>query len=236
MATEKLNEKIILSLINEVVEELKSENPMISEQIEKVVYPTKIQMNLKDKKEIHSKKALTYKDTTKKEEKKGIEASDTKMNQFAKEEGSDKKAATAVKVSATGTKSGNGATTGQANAKFTSKTENPSVDSSDPYKEKFDGDMNTMDKENDEGVKTYVDAGTAKSGDKVTAGQAKAKVSEKAPIVKDKEPIATGIQIKENYTKTELQEFIRKEAIKLAKRQTLEEELSKLKEQLKELE
>ena len=109
----KLNEKTIESLIKEVLSEMKT------------VEATEVKLNANDKLG-DSAKALVYKNTTKKTEKAGPESADVKMNQKAKDLGSDEKAATAVEVKAGSTKKAKGDTTGLANANFESKTENPS--------------------------------------------------------------------------------------------------------------
>lgn len=200
--------------------------------------PTEVKMNKNDKAG-DSDKALTYKDPSKKEQKSGeakaVAPADVKLNANDKKGGSDEKASTAVSVKAGAEKKGNGPTTGLHKANFEAKTESPSKDSSDPFKEKSEEKMNSMDKENDEGTKTFVDAGAAKGGNDVTAGQHKANVKEKAPVVKDKEPIAKGIEIKESYTKTALIDFIKQEAHKLAKKEMLAEELKKLNGELESL-
>ena len=63
-----------------------------------------------------------------------------------------------------------------------------------------------MDGENadKEAPKTFVEAGAEKGGTDDTAGQAKANFKEKAPKSDNDKRIATGIQLKESYTKTEL--------------------------------
>jgi len=198
----------------------------------------KVEMNKNDNKKNHSEKALTYKNTEETKEKKGVEAADVNMNQNDKSLGSDIKAATAVEVKAGGEVKKDGATTGMHKADFKSKTENPSVKSSDPFKDKFDGKMNSMDKADKSGAKTFVDAGKEKGGDSATAGQHKAEYAEKAPKVKDQEPIATGIQLKElkdKYSATELKSFIIKESEKLAKKMYLEAELQKLQSEMDSL-
>lgn len=232
--TSKLNRKSLASIIKEVFAEIETTKKTVSENIEKTVETTEVKMNANDKLG-DSKKALVYKNTEKKEEKAGEAVVDVKMNQMGKDLGSDEKAHTAVSVEAGAAKKEKGPTTGLANAKFETKTENPSVGVSDPFKEKAVDKMNTMDKLTDEETKTYVEAGAAESGHAVTAGLHKAKVHEKAPVTKDKEPIAKGIEIKESYTKSELIKFIKEEAVKLAKKQLIEEELAKLKNQLSTL-
>lgn len=239
MKVVKINRKQLFDMIHEEAAKLRKE---LNEASEKAITsagdPTDVEMNKNDA-EGDSKKALTYKDASKKEEKAGgakaVAPADVKLNSNDKEGGSDEKAATAISVEAGAEKKEKGPTTGQHKAKFESKTENPSKESSDPFKEKSEEKMNSMDKDNDEGTKTYVDAGAAKGGNDVTAGQHKANVKEKAPVVKDKEPIAKGIEIKESYKKSELVDFIRQEAHKLAKKEMLAEELNRLNKELESL-
>ena len=209
-----------------------------------------------------SDKALVYKAKNKTELKGGkapkVAPTDVKMNQNAKNLGSDPKAATAVSVKAGSEKGGKGPTAGQHSANFESKKDNPKKDVSKPFVEKGKEKMNTMDSLTDKETKTFVEAGAEKSGKGVTAGQAKAVVKEKAPVVKDEAPIAKGIEteqgnsnqdgkpkdapkealkvnLKENYTRKDLIETIRKEAIKLAKRNMLEEQLKKVNDELSKL-
>lgn len=214
-----------------------------------------------------SDKALVMKNTKTTETKKGkapaVAPADVKMNAEAKTKGSDEKAATAVSVKAGAEKGGKGVTAGQAKANFESKSENPKASVSAPFVEKNKEEMNTMDGLTDEETKTYVEAGAEKGGKGVTAGQAKAVVKEKAPAVKDEEPIIKGIQtdqgnsnkdgevnkkaenqavtesikinLKETYTRKELIETVKREAAKLAKKTMLEEQLRKINDELSRL-
>jgi hypothetical protein len=214
-----------------------------------------------------SNKALVMKNTKTTEMKKGTAPAtapaDVKMNAEAKTKGSDEKAATAVSVKAGAEKGGKGVTAGQAKANFESKKDNPKTGVSAPFVEKNKDEMNTMDGLTDEETKTYVEAGAEKGGKGVTAGQAKAVVKEKAPVVKDEEPITKGIQtdqgnsnkdgnvdkkaenqavtesikvrLKESYTRKELIETVRREAAKLAKKSMLEEQLRRVNNELSNL-
>ena len=175
-----------------------------------------------------SNKALAYKDTTKKVEKEGSKPASVNMNSKDSNQGSDKEAATAVKVEAGAKKGGKGHTAGQANANFTSKKENQNTSASGPFDDRVnDVKMNSEDKLVDKEAKTYVSAGAAKGGKTHTAGQAKAEVHERMPEKDAEEPtdrIADGIEIdgsnikiKESYSKKELKEFILSEAKKAAK-------------------
>ena len=233
MKVVKITKSDLLKLIEE---EAKNIAETITEEkaVEKAIEPTEVDMNKNDK-EGDSDKALVYKDPKKKEEKSGEDAKDVKMNAQDKDQGSDEKAATAVEVKAGAKKGGNDANTGQHAANFTSKDKNPKKEVSAPFEDSAKDEMNTMDKLTDEKTKTYVDAGAKKGGNDVTAGQHKADVHEKAPVVKDEAPIATGILLKENYKKSELKTFILSEAKKLAKKMMLEDELSSLTKQINDL-
>lgn len=77
--------------------------------------------------------------------------------------------------------------------------------------------MNSMDKEVDEGTKTFVEAGSEDS-----TGQKDAKFSEEAKNEKADEPIATAIQLPENFGKepmssSELMKMINEEAARVSK-------------------
>lgn len=263
----KFNSKEFAEFIR--TEALKINQEMINEEkgFSVAGEPTTIKMNKNDKVG-DSNKALVYKDKKGKEEKSGPnktksvyeEPAVKEMNSQDNEGGSDKKAAAAVKVDASGKKTGDAATKGMADSKFTTKKEGPKTSASEPFEEKFDGKMNTQDGVYDEETKTYVDAGAEKGGNTVVAGQATAKIHEKAPVVKDKAPIATGIEIKgsnvkpkevdksatdattdaakalkESYTKSELINFIKEEALKVVKKEKLMEELKATEEELKKL-
>jgi len=245
----KITKKELLEMIEIEARNIKTNLSEVSDKaVESVVDPIDLKMNKNDKLR-GSNKALVYKDPKKTEQKsagqkaatsepfveKGGEALNVKTETEG-EKGSDEKAATAVEVKAGAKKGGNNANTGQHTANFTSKKENPKKEVSDPFKEKAVDKMNTLDKLTDEKTKTYVDAGAKKGGNNVTSGQHKADVKEKAPIVKDSAPIATGIQLKENYKKDELKTFIMSEAKKLAKKMMLEDELIKISNEIKNLE
>jgi hypothetical protein len=158
---------------------------------------------------------------------------DVKMNSNDSDQGSDKKASTAVSVKAGASKGGNTVTAGQHNANFTSKTDGPKKDTSKPFMEKGKEKMNTMDKENyPGGAKTYVEAGSEMKGNDARTGMHKGKFSEKVPESDKDERIAHGIELKESYTKSELHELIVTESKKLAKKMILKNELNKLRNDL----
>lgn len=143
------------------------------------------------------------------------EATEVDMNQNDKEGGSDEKVAAAVSVEAAGSTKKGDSVEGMKNAKFESKDETPSVESSKPFEEKKEKvEMNSMDEAKDEGAKTYVEAGA-----KDATGQANAKFSETAKNEKEKaEAIAKAIQLPEGFkNKSELLKFINEEANKISK-------------------
>lgn len=157
---------------------------------------------------------------------------DVEMDETGKPSDDDIK--TAVFVKAGSKKGGNDVTTGQAKANFDSKTTGPKGEVSKPFVEKSKDKMNTLDKENYKGgSKTYVEAGSEKKTNNVTAGQHQANFSEKAPKSDKDERIAHGIELKESYTKEELKNLIITESQKLAKKIILKKELNKLKKELR---
>jgi hypothetical protein len=255
--------KMVLAEARKIKVSLQEED---STKVKSVGDPIDQKMNKNDGLE-DSDKALVMKNTKTTETKKGtapaVAPADVKMNTEAKTKGSDEKAATAVSVKAGAEKGGKGVTAGQAKANFESKKDNPKTTVSAPFVEKNKEAMNTMDGLTDEETKTYVEAGAEKGGKGVTAGQAKAVVKEKAPAVKDEEPIIKGIQtdqgnsnqdgtadkkaenqavtesvkvkLKESYTRKELIETVKREALKLAKKSLLEGELKKINDELSRL-
>lgn len=147
------------------------------------------------------------------------EATEVEMNELDGDQGHDEKIAAAVKVDASkATKSGP-SIEGQHKAKFDSKSENPSTSSSEPFEErKTKVEMNSEDKEGEEGAKTYVEPGSEMNKG-MSKGQHKANFSEKAKNEKETaERIAQGIQLPESFkNKTDLINFINEEAKKLSK-------------------
>lgn len=160
---------------------------------------------------------------------------DVDMNQQPSKQGSDEKASTAVEVKAGAAKGGEGVTAGQAKANFTSKSEGPKKSVSEPFTDGAKKEMNTMDKESEKGAKTYVEAGSEKGGTDVTAGQHSANFKEKAPKSDNDKRIASGIQLKESYKKSELQSFIMEKAQEIAKREILKKQINQVKDDLKNL-
>lgn len=237
MKVEKITSEMLLALIKEEADKIKQE--LNEGETTNVGEPLDVLLNKNDG--IGDKdQALVHKSKSKTEYKKGpadkgedpIEA---EMNQEPSKGGSDEKAATAVKVKAGAEKGGKGVTAGQHAANFESKTDGPKKSVSTPFTDKASDKMNAEDKVVDEGTKTYVEAGAEKGGTDVTAGQHKAGWKEDAPKSDNDKRIATGIQLKESYKKSELQQFIISEAKKLAKKQMLEQELKKLKDEISNL-
>lgn len=146
-----------------------------------------------------------------------------KMNKQDKEQGSDGKVATAVKVEAGGESgSKQSSNAGMKKSDFTSKKDNPKRETGEPFDEAGEKEMNSMDKEIDEGTKTYVGSnGDMGSSQATNVGMKKPDVHEKAQNEKAPEAIADAIEMpKEGYqfkNKNELMEWTRKEAEKIAK-------------------
>ncbi len=225
-----------LQILSEETEILKKE---IAEAIENLGDPIDAKLNKNDKTG-DKDQALVHKSKSKTEYKKGPaekgeDPMDVKLNQEPSKQGSDEKAATAVSVKAGAEKGGNDVLAGQAKANFESKTEGPKAKTGEPFENKAKEEMNSMDKEVDEGTKTFVDAGAAKGGTDVTAGQHGANWKEKAPKSDNDKRIADAIQLKEKYTKKELHEFIMAEAIKKAKMKILENQINNVKKQIDNL-
>ena len=151
---------------------------------------------------------------------------DVKMNQNDKDQGHDEKIAAAVKVDAAkSTKKGtadNPHIEGMKNSNFESKKGNQSTKASTPFEDRKEKvEMNSQDKSvDDQGAKTYVEAGgDVTGGEKHTTGQKKAVSKEKAPESKETlERIAKGIELPEGFkNKKELLDFINENAKKVSK-------------------
>lgn len=150
---------------------------------------------------------------------------DVKMNKQDDDQGHDEEIAAAAKVDAKGsTKKGtadNPHIEGMHNSDFTSKKGNQGTEASTPFEDRNENvKMNSMDKENDEGTKTYVEAGgDIKGREKHTTGQKKADAKEKAPSAEDSYGrIAKGIELPESFKgKRDLANFINEEAKRISK-------------------
>jgi hypothetical protein len=150
------------------------------------------------------------------------DATQVKMNQMDKEQGSDGKVATAVKVEAGGEmKSDQSSNVGMKKADFDSKSQNPSKKTGEPFDKDGEMEMNSMDKEIDEGTKTFVEAGGEMGSKQATnVGMKKPSVSEKANNEKAPEAIAKAIEMPTEghvfKNKKELLEWTRSQAKKIA--------------------
>jgi len=151
---------------------------------------------------------------------------DVKMNRKDGDQGHDEEISAAVKVTAANsTKKGtsdNPNIEGMKNSNFESKTKNPSTSSSTPFEDRKEKiEMNSLDKNvDDQGAKTYVEAGGEITGrEKHTTGQKRAVSSEKAPASEEtRERIAKGIELPEAFkNKKELISFINEEAKRISK-------------------
>lgn len=237
METKKISNKELMAMIAEAAEKIKVE---LSEEVKKVGDPLNVKLNANDKTG-DSDKAIVMKTKGETKTKSGLTHKegqiplDVKMNQQPSKGGSDEKAAAAVEVKAGAEKGGKDATTGQHKANFTSKDSGPKKEVSDPFVNKASDKMNAGDKVVDEGTKTFVESGAEKGGTDVTSGQHKATWKESAPKSDKDERIATGIQLKETYTKKELMDFIISEAKKKAKKEALNEQLKKIQEKINEI-
>jgi len=140
------------------------------------------------------------------------------MNEMDADQGHDEQIAAAVKVDAAGSKKTGASVEGMHNASFESKDKNPSTASSAPFEEREEKvEMNSQDKADDSGAKTYVEAGSELSKGAST-GQHKANFSEKAQNERETaERIAQGIQLPESFkNKADLLSFINEEAKKIS--------------------
>lgn len=147
------------------------------------------------------------------------DATNVEMNKMDKEQGSDGDIAAAVKVEAGGDmKSDQDTNVGMKDKDATSKTDNPKMETGEPFDENGEMPMNSMDREVDEGTKTFVDAGSEGVGKQpTTVGQKKAVAHESAPESKETKPrIADAIQMPEGkMSKKELIDFAINEARKI---------------------
>lgn len=233
MKNQKISKKELIDFINS--EALKIKN-QLNEEFKSVGDALDLDMG-HEAKPSDKDQALVMKTKSSTEYKKGPAdkgevPTEVDMNEQPSGEGSDENISTAVYVKAAAQKGGNDVTTGQHKANFQSKTEGPKKSVSDPFIEKGKDKMNTMDKAQDHGAKTYVEPGTEMKVNDPRAGLHKGKFSERVPKSDKDERIAHGIELKESYTKEELAKFIMEESQKLAKKIILKKELDKLKKDL----
>jgi hypothetical protein len=104
---------------------------------------------------------------------------------------------------------------------FESKKENPSKESGKPFDTVGEADMNSMDKEVDEGTKTYVDSsGDMGSSQATNVGMKKPNVSEKAKNEPAPKAIADAIEMpKEGFVfknRNELLEWTKSQAQRIS--------------------
>jgi hypothetical protein len=143
---------------------------------------------------------------------------DVDMNDRDNNQGHDEQIAAAVKVDAASSTKKGASVEGMKNSNFESKDKNPSTASSTPFEERKEKvEMNSQDKADNSGAKTYVEPG-AELHKGASTGQHTAKFSEKAQNEKETaERIAQGIQLPESFkNKSELLNFINEEANKLS--------------------
>ena len=151
-----------------------------------------------------------------------IDAGDaTEVDMNSQEGGSKVESKAAVEVTAgSGTHSGD-LTKGMAKSSVDTKSGMNDSDNENGGDDKgvdaTEAEMNQMDKESDEGTKTYVEAGSEDS-----TGQKDAKWSEEAKNEDGDEPIATAIQLpesfgKESMTGSDLMKMINEEAKRISK-------------------
>lgn len=200
---------------------------MEAEEFSSAGDPTDVKMNKMVDGADQKPKAVTKNVGGKEETKSGkaasTDATKVDMNKMDKEQGSDGKAATAVKVEASGDMNSDQSTNvGMKGADFDSKTANPSKSSGEPFDKDGVLEMNSQDGEVDEGTKTYVGAkDSAMGSDQATnVGMKKPDVHEKAQNESAPEAIADAIEMPtEGHVfkdKAELMEWTRTQALKIA--------------------
>ena len=143
---------------------------------------------------------------------------DVDMNDRDNDQGHDEQIAAAVKVDAASSTKKGASVEGMKNSNFESKDKNPSTASSTPFEERKEKvEMNSQDRADNSGAKTYVEPG-AELHKGASTGQHAAKFSEKAQNEKETaERIAQGIQLPENFkNKAGLLNFINEEAKKVS--------------------
>lgn len=240
--------QLFQSILQENLNALRTE---LNEEIKNMGDPLSVDLNKNDGLG-DSDKALVYKDKDSKKEKsgpakvvksgntdEGDPVEDVKLNQQPSKGGSDEKISTAVKVKAGAAKGGNDVTAGQAKANFESKTEGPKVATGEPFDEKAKDEMNQMDgeKADKEAPKTYVEAGAAKGGSDVTAGQPKSNWKEKAPKSDTEKRIADAIQLKESkeFKRSEMISFILAEAKKVSREMIYQSSVEKIQKDIESI-
>ncbi len=219
MATEKLNLSELKKMIISEAEKIMSLGDPLSVDMNKMTNPgnstgdalvmTKEKGGF-EKKSAAPDAAENIEDTE--------EPLDVDMNEMDDDQGHDEQIAAAVKVDAASSTKKGPSVEGMKNSDFESKDKNPSTASSTPFEERKEKvEMNSQDKADEGGAKTYVEPG-AELHKGASTGQHAAKFSEKAQNEKETaERIAQGIQLPESFkNKAELINFINEEAKKLS--------------------
>ena len=185
----------------------------------KVIKESELKQLVKDIiKEFAEKSPQAFLGTKSNPVKSGETPKEVKMNPFDGD-GTSGKSASVVKVDASSSESNSASAKGKKKANFETKTgpndKKNELGGKDKGELSFNVDMEENDKEDKDTVpKAFVEAGAGSA-----TGQKKPKISTEAKNEKDMEPIAKGIQLPEGFnkmkfTKTQLQEFIVKEAKK----------------------
>lgn len=219
MATEKLNLSELKKMIIAEAEKIMSLGDPLSVDMNKMTNPGNstgdalVMAKEKGgfvKKSAEPKAAENIEDTE--------EPLEIDMNEMDGDQGHDEQIAAAVKVDAASSTKKGASVEGMKNANFDSKDKNPSTASSAPFEEREENvKMNSQDKADNGGAKTYVEPG-AELHRGASTGQHKANFSEKAQNEKETaERIAQGIQLPESFkNKSELLSFINEEAKKIS--------------------
>jgi hypothetical protein len=219
MATEKLNLSELKKMIISEAEKIMSLGDPLNADMNKMTNPgnsTGDALVMAREKGGFTKKSAAPKAAENIEE---VEDTiDVDMNDRDNDQGHDEQIAAAVKVDAASSTKKGASVEGMKNSNFESKDKNPSTASSTPFEERKEKvDMNSQDKADAGGAKTYVEAG-AELHNGASTGQHKASFSEKAQNEKETaERIAQGIQLPESFkNKAELLNFINEEARKIS--------------------
>jgi hypothetical protein len=219
MATEKLNLSELKKMIISEAEKIMSLGDPLNADMNKMTNPgnsTGDALVMAREKGGFTKKSAAPKAAENIEE---VEDTiDVDMNDRDNDQGHDEQIAAAVKVDAASSTKKGASVEGMKNSNFESKDKNPSTASSTPFEERKEKvDMNSQDKADAGGAKTYVEAG-AELHNGASTGQHKASFSEKAQNEKETaERIATGIQLPESFkNKADLLGFINEEAKKVS--------------------
>jgi hypothetical protein len=219
MATEKLNLSELKKMIISEAEKIMSLGDPLNADMNKMTNPgnsTGEALVMAKEKGGFVKKDATPKAAENIEEVE--DTADVDMNDRDNDQGHDEQISAAVKVDAASSTKKGASVEGMKNSNFESKDKNPSTASSTPFEERKEKvEMNSQDRADESGAKTYVEAG-AELHNGASTGQHKASFSEKAQNEKETaERIAQGIQLPESFkNKAELINFINEEAKKVS--------------------